>query len=85
MTDLSNADITERLLPISTALAADGYELAVVGPDGGRITARITATADACPDCLVPKQVMTSLLAQALGKDGPTADEIDLLYPVESH
>jgi hypothetical protein len=85
MQQLTRDEINERLKPIVTALGADGYELDVDAPEGGRLTARIVATADACPDCLVPKKVMSSLLAQAIGEGGPTADDIDLVYPTESH
>jgi hypothetical protein len=83
--NLTIEEITARLQPITAALAADGYELSVTGPEAGRLTAQVRATPEACADCLVPKQVMGALLAQAIGTGGPTAEEIDLVYPAEPH
>ena len=43
-----------------------------------RILVTISATPEACADCLVPKDLMRGILEQALGVP---ADTIDLTYP----
>jgi len=46
--------------------------------DGDRLHVTIIATPDACADCLVPKDLMRSMLEQQLGVPGA---RIDLTYP----
>ena len=82
---LNNAEINERLASVAAALAADGYVLTVDGPSAGRLRARIDATPEACAECLVPKQIMGSLLAQAIGDTSFGEDAIDLSYPADAH
>lgn len=61
------------------SLAADGYELNVdVGDESA--TVNVVAGPDACDDCLVPKEIMRTMLAPALGV---TAESIDLSYPTD--
>jgi hypothetical protein len=81
---LTNAEITERVSDIAAALAADGYVLTVEVPSAGRVTARIEATPEACAECLVPKQVMGGLIAQAISDPSLDAGAIEVVYPVES-
>jgi hypothetical protein len=68
---------SERSVALRTSLAADGYRLDVA-ETGTRLRVTITATAAACADCLVPKDLMLAILGQALDVD-PGA--IDLSYP----
>jgi hypothetical protein len=70
---------TERAGQLASTLAADGYllEVAEAGP---RVRVTITATPQACADCLVPKDMMRGILGQVL--DVPQ-DAIDLTYPEE--
>jgi hypothetical protein len=82
---LTNAEVTQRLSSITAVLAADGYLMTVDGPSDGRLTARIEATPEACAECLVPKQVLGGLLAQAIGDASLGEDAIDLRYPVDAH
>jgi hypothetical protein len=70
---------TEGLQAIQASLEADGY-IMDVSEDGGRLDVRISATPEACEDCLVPKPLMRGILGQALGV---AEDSIDLTYPVE--
>ncbi|HTX29120.1 MAG TPA: hypothetical protein VME19_19110 [Streptosporangiaceae bacterium] len=67
----------ERAVVLRSALAADGYELEMVA-EGDRVLVTITATEQACADCLVPKDLMRSILAQTLSVP---AEAIDLTYP----
>ncbi len=70
----------ERTGLLASTLAADGYRLEVAEA-GGRVRVTITATPQACADCLVPKDLMRGILGQALGVDSAA---IDLIYPAES-
>jgi hypothetical protein len=71
---------TERTVALRSTLAADGY-LLDIAEEGTRIRATITATPQACADCLVPKDLMRGILGQAL--EVPE-DAIDLTYPPTS-
>ncbi|MGE5289241.1 MAG: hypothetical protein ACM3ML_19000 [Micromonosporaceae bacterium] len=68
---------TERLRALQSSLAADGYEMQVLDR-GGRMDVSISASPEACADCLVPKQLMRGILKQVLGV---AEDAIDLTYP----
>ncbi|MBO0804496.1 MAG: hypothetical protein J2P25_15655 [Nocardiopsaceae bacterium] len=71
---------TERIEALATSLATDGYHLEVT-ERGSRVSAVITAGPEACEDCLVPKDFMRGILANALGADG---EEIDITYPADN-
>jgi hypothetical protein len=71
---------TERTVALRSTLLADGY-LLDIAEAGTRIRATITATPQACADCLVPKDLMRGILGQALGVP---EDAIDLAYPPTS-
>ena len=66
-------------MALRSTLAADGY-LMEIAEDGGRVRVTISATPDACADCLVPKDLMRAILGEALGV---SPDAIDLAYPLE--
>ncbi len=68
----------EALDGIRAALEADGYRIEVKEGTSGRVGVVISATPEACADCLVPPPVMRSILGEALGVPG---DSIDLTYP----
>ena len=51
-----------------------------IAEDGGRVRVTISATPDACADCLVPRDLMRAILGEALGVS-PGA--IDLAYPLD--
>jgi hypothetical protein len=67
------------LARLRMALEADGYgiDVSVRGP---RLLARITASPEACADCLVPRPLMLAMLERELGVPGAS---IDLSYPGE--
>jgi hypothetical protein len=70
----------ERSVAIRSTLAADGYQMEMA-EQGGRVLVTIIATEQACADCLVPKDLMRGILADALGVPSAT---IDLTYPLDS-
>lgn len=65
---------------MQSSLRADGYRMEA-REDSGWIGIQISASADACADCLVPKDVMRGIVGQVLGV---AEDIIDLSYPGES-
>jgi hypothetical protein len=68
---------TERAGELASTLAADGY-LLEIAEAGSRVRVTISATPQACADCLVPENLMRGILGQALGVP---PDAIDLTYP----
>jgi hypothetical protein len=68
-----------RLEPLRVSLGADGYQIQA-REAGGRIGVSISASDDACADCLVPKNIMRGILGQVLGV---AEDIIDVTYPGE--
>jgi hypothetical protein len=70
---------SERAVALTSALKADGYDLAIDERDA-RLAVVITAGPDACEDCLVPKDLMRGMLSSELGVD---AAIIDITYPTD--
>ena len=70
---------SERAVGITSALKADGYNMAIAEQDA-RLAVVITAGPDACEDCLVPKDLMRGMLSSELGVD---AAIIDITYPAD--
>ena len=70
---------SERAVALRSTLAADGY-LLDIAEQGTRVRVTISATPQACADCLVPKDLMRSILGDTLGVP---PDAIDLAYPEE--
>ena len=70
----------ERTLVLRSTLSADGYELDVA-EEGDRVRVTISATDQACADCLVPKDLMRAILGETLAVP---PDLIDLAYPLDA-
>jgi hypothetical protein len=70
---------SERTVALAQSLEADGYHMDIDGDDS-RISVVISASPEACEDCLVPKDLMRGILSNALGMPG---DTIDITYPVD--
>ncbi len=65
---------------LASSLAADGYQLEIAEA-GVRVRVTITASPQACADCLVPQDLMRGILGQAFGVP---PDAIDLTDPSTS-
>lgn len=76
-------DVKQILSPVLGALAADDYPSTVREAEGV-VYVDIEAGPSACPECLVPKDFMESILASTLVQAGVTAD-VRVTYPSESH
>jgi hypothetical protein len=70
---------SERTGALAASLEADGYRMAI-DEDGSRLSVIITASPEACEDCLVPKDLMRGILSTTLGVEG---DSIDITYPAD--
>jgi hypothetical protein len=77
-----DGNLGTALEPITTALAADGYQLTAV-IRGASVAIRIEAGPAACPDCLVPKSLMEGMIGRALSAAGASVSGIDLRYPTD--
>ncbi len=61
------------------SLQADDYWMDVTEQQD-RVQVRIAAGPEACEECLVPKELMASMLAPMLGVDPET---VELFYPAD--
>jgi hypothetical protein len=59
--------LEDALQPLRAMLAADGYALATSDGEGGRVVVLdVTATPDACAECLAPPAVIASVARSCL-------------------
>lgn len=73
----SETDFRAALAPLAETLACDGYTL-TVEPDLPRLKLKIEAGADACADCLVPREIFGALAMHALADAGIPTDAVIL-------
>jgi hypothetical protein len=69
----------QGLETMRATLATDGYAIDA-REDGERVLVTISATPEACEDCLAPPDVMRAILGKSLAVP---AEAIDLRYPAE--
>jgi hypothetical protein len=67
----------QGLRDVQTMLAADGYALDA-REEGERVVVTISATPEACEDCLSPPELMRAILGRSLAVP---AESIELNYP----
>jgi hypothetical protein len=79
-------NVSEELEPLRAMLEADGYELAAaLSSDGRTVVLDITATADACADCLAPPTMIASVARSCFSDSSAlAASEIDVRLPPKS-
>jgi hypothetical protein len=65
---IDEATIDSALQGLRDTLAADGYELAWSVEGENRIGIRVVAGSEACADCLVPAELMRSIVDDQLDK-----------------
>ena len=76
---------TAALADLDAALQADGYRLDVTETSPDRFEIQVRASAEACDDCLVPKDVMGDIVTRALNRAGVHPVGLALVYPVDAH
>jgi hypothetical protein len=80
---LDLAAASRALSGIRAMLAADGYGMSLRALGTDTLAVDIVAGPDACAECLVPKDIMSGIVGDALGSVVPVA-RIKLSYPAES-
>jgi len=65
--DELSAAIDAALRTLRDTLATDGYELVWFAERGEQIGLRVVPGPDACADCLVPPELMRSIVDKELG------------------
>jgi len=80
MNKMSHHEISEKLVGIISSMKADSYELDIVNVESQALHLRIEALDGACEDCLVPSNIMTTIISTAL--DGRySSEQIRIEYP----
>jgi hypothetical protein len=81
----TNDDLAAALRELCAGQEADGYRVLVRWHDG-RVELQISATPEACVDCLTPKGVLVGIAAAMLNGAGLpfTEADIDIAYPDRS-
>jgi hypothetical protein len=75
---MSTDEVNTALQGLRDTLAADGYELVWSREEANRIGIRVVAGSDACADCLVPPELMRSIVDDQLGGIGYRVGSITL-------
>lgn len=71
--------IEEALDVLRPGLDADGFTLTIdsVGDDG-EVSIALTATPEACMDCLVPDEMMVSMIESTIKEKEPAVSSVEL-------
>ncbi len=77
MVDQSNID--SALEPLRAGLGPDGFELRVGKIVGGDVQVILEAKPGACLECLVPDELMVSMLTDAVRREFPALDKVELI------
>jgi hypothetical protein len=73
-----SAVIQDALRELRDTLTADGYDLEWAVEPENRLVVRVVAGADACAECLVPRQVMEAIMSDALSSTPYELDRLEL-------
>ena len=74
-------ELDTALAPMRQQLAMDGYDLHARVSNSDILHVEVTAGADACEDCLVPKEVFATMLADQVASAGIVVGGVDVSYP----
>jgi hypothetical protein len=77
---IENSAVESALETLRPGLGSDGFELRVgaIAPDNA-VQVILAATPDACLDCLVPDELIVSMLEDAIRQQDPAVSRVDLL------
>jgi len=77
---MDHGAIESALDTLRPSLASDGFDLSLLSADsGGVVEVVLTATPQACLDCLVPDDLMVGILDNAIRKVEPDLDHVELV------
>jgi hypothetical protein len=80
---VEGTELARALAPMRQQLAMDGYDMHARVSDRDVLHVGVTAGADACEDCLVPKEVFATMLADQIASAGIVVDSVEVSYPTE--
>jgi hypothetical protein len=72
--------ISAALDIVAEGLKVDGYEFKIHGLDDGTLRVEIAAGESACEECLVSKDLMSTIIMGNLPQGGPV-ERVDITYP----
>jgi hypothetical protein len=78
----TDGDVEAALEVARSMLQGDGYDVQLSGHADGELKLTIVAGADACEECLVPKDVLARIIATTLPPD-LAGTRITLTYPTD--
>ena len=73
-------DIQAVVETARSMLQGDGYDIELTDYEPGELKLTVVAGSDACEDCLVPKNVLSNIIASTLPAE-LAATRITLTYP----
>jgi Fe-S cluster biogenesis protein NfuA len=77
---MQEAAVEHALEALRPALAADGFDLRIGSmSDDGTVRVVLEAKPDACLDCLVPEEMMITILEDAIRDQDPTLTHVELV------
>lgn len=79
MSDLRTTQLNKGLDALAPMLDADGFELVLGTIDADRVEVILRPRSAACLECLVPDDVLRSILLSELQKHDPQVESIDLI------
>lgn len=79
---MSDSNTATALTGLREGLQADGYDLVVEDHADDLLALRVVALDNACEDCLVPKDLMESVILDAL-PDDLGVRQVSLRYPTD--
>ena len=74
--------IRQALQGLAESCSADGYSMNVESVEAGRLRIVVEAGAEACAECLIPRELFEGMISNSL-PPGSDISHIDLIYPQE--
>lgn len=75
---MDESDVKQAIEPMVEALRADGAGVKFVGIEGRQVDLRLSVTDASCVECIMPGEVLESLLLAALVNAGHDVDRVRL-------
>lgn len=66
---------------LADALRMDGYDLHATETGAQAVRIEVQATGTACADCLIPRELFTSMVRDRLRSDAGGEWRVDVVYP----
>jgi hypothetical protein len=76
---IAETAIESALDTLRPSLGSDGFELRAGQSTGNNVEVILSATADACLECLVPDDLMAQIIDDAIRREDPSLGEVTLV------